>query len=238
MKGVVLAGGKGSRLRPMTNVVNKHVLPVYDEPIIYYPVKTLVRSGVEDIMVVSTPESIGRYIRLLEEEFDANFRYRVQKEPRGIADALMLAEDFVDDTVAVMLGDNIVFDDLSDAFRAFRNDDASAKIFLKEVTEPSRYGVAELDDGIVALTEKPADPRSNHAIIGVYLYDRSVFDVIPTLEPSDRGEYEITDVNEVYLERGDLDYEVIDSEWFDVGTPEGMFRASAFVRDRRRDEQR
>jgi len=222
----------------MTNVVNKHVLPVYDEPIIYYPVKTLIRSGVDDIMVVSTPESIGRYIRLLEEEFDANFRYRVQKEPRGIADALMLAEDFVDDTVAVMLGDNIVFDDLSGAFRAFRDDDASAKIFLKEVTEPSRYGVAELDDGIVALTEKPADPRSNHAIIGVYLYDRSVFDVIPTLEPSDRGEYEITDVNEVYLGRGDLDYEVIDSEWFDVGTPEGMFRASAFVRDRRRGEQR
>lgn len=222
----------------MTNVVNKHVLPVYDEPIIYYPVKTLLRSGVEDIMVVSTPESIGRYIRLLEEEFDANFRYRVQKEPRGIADALMLAEDFVDDTVAVMLGDNIVFDDLSNVFRAFRDDGASAKIFLKEVTEPSRYGVAELDDGIVALTEKPADPRSNHAIIGVYLYDRSVFDVIPTLEPSDRGEYEITDVNEVYLERGDLDYEVIDSEWFDVGTPEGMFKASAFVRDRRRGEHR
>ncbi|MEF8842791.1 MAG: sugar phosphate nucleotidyltransferase [Haloarculaceae archaeon] len=236
MKGVILAGGKGTRLRPMTDVVNKHVLPVYDEPIIFYPVRTLLGSGIDDIMVVSTPESIGRYIQILENEFDADFRYRVQKEPKGIADALMLADDFVDDTVAVMLGDNIVFDDLSPAVEEFRSDDSAAKVFLKRVNEPSRYGIAEIDDGIVGLTEKPENPESDHAIIGIYLYDRSVFDVIPTLEPSDRGEYEITDVNEVYLRRDELDYEIVESEWFDVGTPEGIFRASEFVRERRRGE--
>lgn len=220
----------------MTDVVNKHVLPIYDEPIIFYPVRTLLGSGIDDIMVVSTPESIGRYIQILESEFDADFRYRVQKEPRGIADALMLADDFVDDTVAVMLGDNVVFDDLSPAVEAFRNDDSAAKVFLKRVNEPSRYGIAEIDDGIVGLTEKPEDPGSDHAIIGIYLYDRSVFDVVPTLEPSARGEYEITDVNEVYLRRDELDYEIVESEWFDVGTPEGIFRASEFVRERRRGE--
>lgn len=234
MKGVILAGGKGTRLRPMTNVVNKHILPVYDKPVIYYPVETMLRSGVDDIMLVSTPEDIGRYIQLLEDDFDAEFRYRVQTAPRGIADALSLAEDFVTDSAVVMLGDNIILDDLSDSIETFERGDSAARLFLKQVERPSRYGVARVeDDEIVALAEKPEDPESKYAITGVYLYEASVFDVIPTLEPSDRGEYEITDVNEIYHEQGELSYEVIDSEWFDVGTPEGLFRASEYAREQR-----
>jgi len=233
MKGVVLAGGKGTRLQPMTHVVNKHVLPIYDEPMIFYPVRTLLQSDIEDIMIVSTPGDIGRYIQLLEDEFEANFSYRVQKKPAGIAHALQLAENFVDDKIAVMLGDNIVLGDLSDAFEAFERGSESAKIFLKEVTEPSRYGIAKLSgETVEALREKPENPQSNYAIIGLYLYTSEVFEVIPELEPSDRGEYEITDVNERFLEKGELDYEIINSRWFDVGTPEGIFKASRYVRER------
>jgi len=236
MKGVVLAGGTGTRLRPMTHVVNKHVLPVYDRPVIYYPVETMLRSGIEDIMVISTPEDIGRYIQLLEEDFDAEFRYRVQKEPKGIADALSLAADFVDESVIVMLGDNIILDDLSEEFNEFSNSDSNAKIFLKEVERPSRYGIAEVDgDDIIQLTEKPDEPESNFAITGLYAYDSEVFNVIPQLEISDRGEYEITDVNKTFLQRGTLDFEIINSKWFDVGTPEGLFRASKHVREERTD---
>lgn len=234
MKGVVLAGGKGSRLQPMTGVVNKHVLPVYDDPMIFYPVRTLLRSGIDDILVISTPEDIGRYIQLLEEEFSANFSYRVQKEPKGIAHALGLAADFVDDTVAVMLGDNIILEDLNTEFATFEEGDESAMILLNEVSDPSRYGIAEVTDGTLhTLNEKPEHPESNFAIIGLYLYTSDVFNVIPDLEKSDRGEYEITDVNNHYLNTGSLDYEIIRGEWFDVGTPEGMFRAAQHVRDSR-----
>ena len=236
MKGVILAGGRGTRLRPMTHVVNKHILPVYDKPVIYYPVKTLLQSGIDDIMVISTPEDIGRYIQLLEDDFDAEFRYRVQKEPKGIADALSLAEDFVDKTAAVMLGDNIVLDDLSDEFRDFENSNSKAKIFLKKVDKPSAYGIAELEDQeIIELREKPDSPQSNYAITGLYVYNAEVFDVIPTLEPSDRGELEITDLNQTFLDRDELNHEIIEPEWFDVGTPEGLFHASKHVREQRED---
>jgi glucose-1-phosphate thymidylyltransferase len=234
MKGVVLAGGRGTRLRPMTQVINKHVLPVYDKPMIYYPIQTLINSGIDNIMVISTPNAIGRYIRLLEEGFEAEFRYRVQKEPKGIADALALAEDFVDHSVAVLLGDNVIIDDLSKSFNEFENNDMSAKIFLKQVDRPSAYGIAEVEDGEISdLTEKPGNPKSNFAITGLYAYDAEVFDIIPELEESDRGEYEITDVNKEFLDRGELDHEILDSEWFDVGTPEGLFLASEFIRANR-----
>lgn len=236
MKGVILAGGRGTRLQPMTHVMNKHILPVYDKPVIYYPVQTLLQSGVDDIMVISTPEDIGRYIQLLEADFDADFRYRVQKEPKGIPDALLLAEDFADETAAVVLGDNIVFQDLSDEFRSFENSSSKAKIFLKQVDRPSAYGVAEInDEEIIKLREKPKDPQSNYAITGLYVYDSKVFDVIPTLEPSDRGELEITDLNQTFLDRDELNHEIIESEWFDVGTPEGLFHASKHVRDQNKN---
>lgn len=234
MKGVVLAGGKGTRLQPMTNVVNKHILPVYDKPVIYYPVETMIQSGINQIMVISTPEDIGRYIQLLEEEYDAEFRYRVQKEPKGIADALSLAEDFVDETVAVMLGDNIILDDFSEEFASFEKSESEAKIFLKQVDRPSRYGIAELEnEEITKLSEKPEEPESNFAITGLYLYKKGVFNIISGLEPSDRGEYEITDVNEKFLHQKSLSYGLIESEWFDVGTPEGLFRAARHVREHR-----
>lgn len=235
MKGVILAGGRGTRLRPMTHVVNKHVLPVYDRPMIFYPVDTLLRSGVTDILVISTPESIGRYIQLLEEEYEANFSYRVQTEPAGIAHALSLAEDFVDDTVAVMLGDNIILDDLSDDFRSFEQHDEDAQIFLKEVSDPARYGVARLNESgeVAELAEKPENPETNSAVIGLYLYRRSVFEIIDKLEPSERGEYEITDVNAEYLDRGELSHTFVEGDWFDVGTPEGLYAASRYVREQR-----
>jgi glucose-1-phosphate thymidylyltransferase len=187
-------------------------------------------------MIISTPEDIGRYIQLLEEDFEAEFRYRVQKKPNGIADALSLAEDFVDETAAVMLGDNIVLDDLSDEFRDFKNSTTKAKIFIKQVDQPSAYGIAELDDGeIIELREKPDNPQSSHAITGIYVYDSEVFDVIPTLEPSDRGELEITNLNRTFLDHDALDHEIIESDWFDVGTPEGLFHASKHVREHGED---
>jgi glucose-1-phosphate thymidylyltransferase len=158
----------------------------------------------------------------------------VQKEPKGIAHALSLASEFVDDTVAVMLGDNIILEDLSDSFQEFEENDVEAKIFLKHVDRPSRYGIAELDgEQITGLTEKPDYPESNYAITGLYVYDKEVFDIIPELEPSDRGEYEITDVNEAFLDRESLTHELISSKWFDVGTPEGLYRASSHVREQR-----
>lgn len=234
MKGVVLAGGRGTRLRPTTRVVNKHIIPIYDKPMIYYPVETLVTAGVKEILVISNAEHIGKYIQLLEEDFDADFHYKVQSEPLGIAHAVSLARDFVDDTFAVILGDNILFDDLSESLAQFSRDESDAKIYLKKVAEPSAYGVASVEDGRVArLEEKPTTPDSNYAVIGFYAYSSAVFDVIDDLEPSDRGELEITDLNEYYVQKQSLDFETVDSEWFDAGTPEGVFRASKYVRDRK-----
>lgn len=234
MKGVVLAGGKGTRLQPMTEVVNKHVLPIYDSPMIYYPVQTLISSGIDDILVISNAEHIGKYIELLEneEELDANFQYLVQKEPKGIAHAVSLADDFVDDEFTVILGDNIILDDVSE--KLVLDADEQAKIFVKQVSEPTAYGVAGIEDGnVTSLQEKPDSPDTDLAIIGLYVYDRSVFDIISELEPSDRGEYEITDVNQVYMDRSRLTYGEISREWFDAGTPEGLFKASEVIRNQR-----
>jgi glucose-1-phosphate thymidylyltransferase len=217
----------------MTNVVNKHVLPVYDEPMVFYPVRTLLENGIDEILVISTPADIGRYIQLLEDEFDASFTYRVQKEPGGIAHAVQLAEDFVDDAFAVVLGDNIVLDDFHEEFNTFEEGGTPAKIFLKQVDEPARYGVAAIEDGVITqIEEKPDVPISEYAIIGAYLYRAEVFDRIETLDPSDRGELEITDVNKQYVEDGTLEYEIVEGEWFDAGTPEGMHQASTYVRDK------
>lgn len=238
MKGVVLAGGRGTRLRPMTKIMNKHVLPVYDEPMIFYPVRTLIDNGISEILVISTPEHIGGYIQLLEAEFDAEFSYRVQDEPAGIAHAIQLAEDFVDDRFAVVLGDNLVIDDLQPDIERFSESDDDAMIFLKEVSDPSRYGVAEVDDDdVVRLKEKPEDPETNLAVVGLYLYTADVFEEIPSLTASDRGELEVTDLNRRYLEEDSLSYGTLGGQWFDVGTPEGLFRASQFVRQHESDDE-
>jgi glucose-1-phosphate thymidylyltransferase len=238
MKGVVLAGGRGTRLQPITNVVNKHVLPIYDEPLIYYSVKTLVDAGVDEILVISNADHIGKYIQLLEgSDIQASFNYKVQTEPQGIAHAVSLAESFVDDDFVVILGDNVLLADFTEEFQSFVEDDADAKVFLTEVDEPAAYGVASVEDGrVTSIEEKPNSPDSNYAVIGLYLYTSKVFDIINDLEPSDRGEYEITDVNDDYASRGELAYDFYDGEWFDAGTPEGLFKASQFVRNQRRTQ--
>lgn len=231
MKGVILAGGKGTRLRPTTRVINKHVIPIYDRPMIYYPVETLIEAGINDILVISNAEHIGKYIELLESDFDADFHYKVQSEPRGIAHGVGLAQGFVEEDFVVVLGDNVLLgESVADALAL---DGGDAKIFVKHVDEPAAYGVASVDDGeVVQVKEKPSNPESNFAVIGLYRYTDDVFSVIDDLDPSDRGEYEITDVNEHYVKRGSLEYHEYEGKWFDAGTPEGVFRASRQVRDR------
>lgn len=231
MKGVVLAGGKGTRLRPITRVVNKHILPIYDKPVVFYPIETLLDAGVEDILVISNATHIGKYMELLELEFEANFSYKVQSEPKGIAHAVSLAEEFVgDENFAVILGDNVLFGDIAETIRAFEHRDKGAKIFLKRVAHPSAYGIATVEEEqVVKLEEKPESTDTDLAVIGLYLYTPEVFSKIKQITPSDRGEYEITDVNQLYVEEGSLDYEEYKEEWFDVGTPDGLFKASEYV---------
>lgn len=231
MKGVVLAGGSGTRLRPTTRVVNKHVLPLYKNPMIFYPVKTLIDAGISDIMIISSPDYIGKYIELLEAEFNANFSYKVQSKPAGIAHAVGLAEDYVDDKFAVILGDNIIFDDVSGEVADFQEQESGARIFLHTVEDPSAYGVATIEGGkVTSLLEKPDDPQSDKAVIGLYLYDSDVFDVIDNIEPSDRGELEITDVNKHYVDEDQLTYGYVSEAWFDAGTPEGLYKAATHAR--------
>lgn len=237
MQGVILAGGKGTRLRPMTSVMNKHILPVYNEPMIYYPVNCLIDSGIEDILIISSSEHIGKYIELLEAEFDANFTYRVQSEPAGIAHAVCLAESFVDDEFVVILGDNIVFNSLSFAIEKFESDDSDAMLFMKEVDEPSAYGVAQIeDDSVSGIIEKPDDPISNNAVLGMYIYTNDVFEKIRNITPSERGELEITDVNRMYIEESNVSHIFWEDQWFDAGTPEGLFKASRSAREQSRSE--
>lgn len=200
---------------------------------IHYPVKTLINAGIEDILVISNSEHIGKYMELLEFDFDANFNYKVQSEPKGIAHGVSLAEEFVDDKFAVILGDNILLGNISEEIQKFERSNG-AKIFLKEVTEPSAYGIAWVEgDKVTRLEEKPEHPDSQFAVIGLYLYDKHVFDVIERIEPSDRGEYEITDVNNAYVNDGSLEYEVFGGKWFDTGTPEGLYKATRHVREER-----
>jgi len=236
MKGVILAGGLGTRLMPCTKVINKHLLPVYDKPMIYYPLRTLVSAGLEDIMIVTGGNDAGDFLRLLcnGREFGLkDISYTYQEREGGIADALGLAENFIDnDKAVVMLGDNIIEDDISDAVREFEKQDMGARIFLKEVSDPERFGVAEVKEGrVINIEEKPKKPKSNYAVVGLYMYDSDVFEIIKTLKPSDRGELEITDVNNEYIRRGTMKYSILKGWWADAGTSfEALFRASQLVR--------
>jgi glucose-1-phosphate thymidylyltransferase len=222
MKGVILAGGLGTRLQPLTKITNKHLLPVYSKPMIYYPIECLVRAGVTDIMIVTGGNWAGDFIRLLEngEEFGLRrLHYAYQKGEGGIAEALGLARDFVDrDKVCVVLGDNILERTIAAAVRAFEAQPAGAKVLLKEVSNPRSYGIAEVKgDRIAGIVEKPREPKSNLAVIGVYMYGPDVFEVIPTLKPSARNELEITDVNNHYVRAGTMTYEVVQGWWADAG---------------------
>jgi len=222
MKGVILAGGLGTRLQPLTKITNKHLLPVYAKPMIYYPIECLVAAGMTDIMIVTGGNAAGDFIRLLEngEEFGlSRLHYAYQKGEGGIAEALGLAREFAGaDKVCVVLGDNILERTIRDAAQAFQKQPEGAKVFLKEVPNPQAYGIAEIEGGrITRIIEKPKDPPTNLAVIGVYMYGPDVFEVIAGLEPSARGELEITDVNNYYVEAGTLGYEVIDGWWADAG---------------------
>lgn len=230
MKGVILAGGLGTRLRPITNVTNKHLLAVYNKPMIYYPLETLVKAGIKDVLILSGPEHAGHFLHLLGsgKEFGVSLSYELQDEPGGIAQALGLAEDFFDsEPVAAILGDNLFEDDLAAVINKFMISPKGAHIFLKEVPDPKRFGVAEVaGDKIVKIIEKPQKPASNLAVTGLYLYDSEVFSVIKTLKPSGRGELEITDVNNAYVEQGKMTFTVVNGSWTDAGTFESLLRAN------------
>ena len=234
MKGVVLAGGLGSRLRPLTAVTNKHLLPVYDQPMIYYPIQTLVNAGINDIMVVTGGSSAGDFLRLLGngKAFGLkHLNYTYQEGEGGIADALSLVEHFAaDGPVCVVLGDNIIERNIRAAVEDYRRQGSGAKILLKKVPDPQRFGVPKLDGRrVVCIEEKPAKPQSEYAVIGIYMYDHTVYEIIRTLKPSGRGELEITDVNNAYIERNAMTWDELEGWWTDAGTFESLLRASNLV---------
>jgi glucose-1-phosphate thymidylyltransferase len=234
MKGVVLAGGKGSRLYPLTKITNKHLLPVYDRPMIYYPVQTLVNAGIRDILIVTGGNHAGDFLQLLGNgrEFGLSIvGYSYQEGEGGIADALKLAEDFAEgQKICVILGDNIMQNGIGQAVEEFRQQERGAKILLKEVPDPERFGVAEIADGkIVNIVEKPKQPKSHYAVTGIYMYDHTVFDKARELQPSARGELEITDVNNAYIHEGTMTYAFLDGWWTDAGTFESLLRAGNLV---------
>ena len=234
MKGIILAGGLGTRLYPLTKVTNKHLLPVYDKPMIYYPIQSLINAGIRDILLVTGGNNAGDFLRLLGNgaEFGLeHINYTYQVGEGGIAEALGLAEYFAaGERICVVLGDNIIENNFIDAARAFRAQQSGARILLRTVPDPQRFGVPVFDgDRIVRIEEKPKQPGSPYAVTGIYFNDNAVFDIIRTLKPSDRGELEITDVNNVYIERGELAWDVLEGWWTDAGTFESLLRANSLV---------
>jgi glucose-1-phosphate thymidylyltransferase len=234
MKGVVLAGGTGSRLNPLTRVTNKHLLPVYDKPMVYYPIQTLVNAGIREILLVTGGKSAGEFLRLLGNGRDFGLKhlnYTYQEGDGGIAEALGLAEYFAGgEPICVVLGDNIIENNISHAVECFERQERGAKVMLKEVEDAQRFGVAEISGRrILGIEEKPKRPKSNYAVIGAYLYDASVFEKIRRLKPSGRGELEITDVNNFFIEEGTLTYEILEGWWTDAGTFESLLRANTLV---------
>ena len=234
MKGVVLAGGAGSRLNPLTRVTNKHLLPVYDKPMVYYPIQTLVNAGIEEILLVTGGRNSGDFLRLLGNGRGFGLKhlnYTYQEGEGGIADALGLAEYWAaGEPICVILGDNIIENNICGAVEKYKKQRRGAKILLKEVSDAQRFGVAEIhDDRVVGIEEKPRVPRSNYAVIGIYLYDATVFQKIRRLKPSGRGELEITDVNSFYIEEAAMSFEILGGWWTDAGTFESLLRANNLV---------
>lgn len=235
MKGIILAGGLGSRLDPLTRITNKHLLPIYDKPMIHYPLEALIGAGISEILIVTGGKNAGHFLELLGNGSELglpHLNYTYQKGEGGIAEALSLARHFVgDERMCVILGDNILERSIAAQVAAYRAQPSGARILLKEVPDPERFGVPVFDDDdkLIDIEEKPARPRSNYAVIGVYFYDSTVFEIIDGLEPSARGELEITDVNNHYLQRGELDYGVIEGWWTDAGTFPSLLRANNLV---------
>ena len=241
MKGIILAGGSGTRLYPLTKVTSKQLLPVYDKPMIYYPLSTLMLAGIQDILIISTPTDLPNFERLLGDgsQFGIHLSYKIQETPNGLAQAFVLGEDFIgDDSVCLILGDNIFYGNgFGSMLRNAVNNTESrnhATVFGKYVSDPERFGVAEFDENgkVISLEEKPKEPKSNYAVVGLYFYDNRVVEYAKSLKPSARGEYEITDLNRIYLENGELDCQVFGRgfAWLDTGTVDSLAKASDYVK--------
>lgn len=232
MKGIILAGGSGTRLHPLTRVTSKQLLPVYDQPMIYYPLNTLLKAGIKDILIIVAPERSGDFLNLLGsgKQFGVRFTYEVQDKPEGLAQAFILGSDFIgNDSVAMILGDNIFTDDFTNSIQNFTT---GAKVFAKKVHDPERFGVIEIENGkVITAQEKPDNPKSNYAQVGFYLYDNKVVDFAKNLKKSPRGELEIVDLNKKYLENNELYAELLKGEWIDAGTFESLHKASIIARE-------
>jgi glucose-1-phosphate thymidylyltransferase len=234
LKGVILAGGLGTRLSPLTKITNKHLLPIYCKPMIYYPLQTLVAAGIEDILIVTGGRNAGDFLRLLGNGSQFGLKhinYTYQEGEGGIAEALGLAKHFTgNDKIVVILGDNIIQKSIKKYVDDFRKQPRGAKILLKKVSDPHRFGVAELKNNkIVSIEEKPKKPKSDYAVTGIYMYDNQVFDIVKDLRPSKRGELEITDVNNAYIKKGEITYGILDGWWTDSGTFDSLLRANNLV---------
>lgn len=232
MKGIILAGGRGTRLKPLTRVTSKQLLPIYDQPMIFYPLQTLLKAGIEDILIIVAPDHAGDFLKLLGSgrEFDCDFTYEIQEKAEGLAQAFLIGEDFIgNDDVTLILGDNLFEDDFSQAIQSF---ESGGRVFAKKVNDPERFGVVEFDQEqkAVSIEEKPENPKSEYAVTGLYIYDSSVVDKAKSLKPSNRGELEITDLNNLYLKENSLDVAFVKGKWFDTGTFESMYEASEFAR--------
>lgn len=235
MKGIILAGGSGTRLRPLTLVTSKQLLPVYDQPMIYYPLQTLITAGIKDILIIVAPDHAGDFLKLLGsgKDMGCKFTYEIQDNPGGLAQAFLIGENFIGhDSVTLILGDNIYEDDFSDSIKSFQT---GGRVFIKQVPDPARFGVAEFDQNkkVISIEEKPQTPKSDYAVTGLYIYDNSVVSRAKSLQPSPRGELEITDLNNVYLKDQVMDVAFVNGQWFDTGTFESMFAATEFVRAKR-----
>lgn len=234
MKGIILSGGSATRLRPCTKVTSKQLLPVYNRPMIYYPLNTLIKSGIKDILIIVSPERAGDYLNLLGsgKEFGVKFTYEIQDKPEGLAQAFLIGENFIDDDpVCMILGDNIFEDDFSEDIKNFKG---GAKIFAKEVPDPERFGVVAFDENnkAVSIEEKPTQPKSNYCVTGLYVYDSRVVEIAKSLKASPRGELEITDLNRWYLEKGELDVAMVKGAWIDAGTFDSLLEAQIIAKER------
>jgi glucose-1-phosphate thymidylyltransferase len=231
MKGIILAGGRATRLRPLTKITSKQLLPVYNKPMIFYPIETLVKAGIKDILLIIAPDYAGHFLHLLGSgrDFGARFSYEIQEEPKGLADAFIIGENFIGKSpVTMILGDNIFEHDFTKSIKNFHG---GGRVFAKEVHDPERFGVVSFDSRMKALSieEKPIKPKSNYAVVGMYVYDNRVIEIAKQLQPSHRGELEITDINKIYLERGELDVQTIEGMWEDAGTFDSLLRVNNFM---------
>lgn len=238
MRGIILSGGSATRLRPCTKVTSKQLLPVYNRPMIYYPLNTLIKAGIKEILIIVAPERAGDYLNLLGsgKEFGVRFTYEIQDKPAGIAEAFLIGENFIDnEDVALILGDNIFEDDLSGEIKSFKQ---GARVFVKKVPDADRFGVVKFDENMkaVKIVEKPKEWLSDYAVTGLYVYDNRVVQIAKNLKPSDRNELEITDINQAYLDLGELDVAMVNGEWIDAGTFDSLLRAQNLAKEKLQDK--